>query len=81
MVVPTSRNLSSFLPYGITNLHGVSSTMSSTGCLAIAIEPTLLGVGMAPIWSSIKFGGTCPELPYTRFSALGPIEAVVVVVV
>jgi hypothetical protein len=44
MAVPTSRNLSSFLPYGITNLHGVSSTMSYIGCLELAIEPTLLGV-------------------------------------
>jgi hypothetical protein len=40
--------------------------MSSTGCLTLAIEPTLLGVGMAPIWASIMFGATCPEPPYVR---------------
>jgi hypothetical protein len=49
--------------------------MSSTGCLALAIEPTLLGVGMAPIWASIKYGGTYLEPPDIRFSALGPTEA------
>jgi hypothetical protein len=49
--------------------------LSSTGWLALAIEPTLLWVGMAPIWASIKFGGTCPEPPDIRFYALGPTKA------
>jgi hypothetical protein len=55
-------------------LHGVSSTISSTGYLAFAIEPALLGVTTVPIWVSNKFGRTCPRSSNTAFSVLGPAE-------
>jgi hypothetical protein len=74
MSIATPWNLSCFLSYGITNLHGVSYTMSSTGCLAFSIEPALLGAAMVPIWESSKFGRTCPEPLDIAFSAVGPVE-------
>jgi hypothetical protein len=74
MVVATSQNLSCFLPYGINNLHGVSSTMSSIGYLALAIEPTLLGAVTVLIWASNKFGRTYQGPPNIAFSALGTAE-------